>query len=187
MMSAAGAALPLGRMHRPLTPAELARRAEAADRAERRIAAQQIPGSGPGRAAHHQELPPAATPAGSDHDGETAPPARPASPAAGERNPPPPRREPDLPDGRLPRVIRDGAPVDEWVASDNGLRRWRPIVDRIEVTPLPDGGVLYEVTGARPLRIDAGMRAHLALCLMPESWRRVLDAAGVIEAAGVLP
>lgn len=132
---------------RPLTQAEIARRAEAlALRAAiqvRECAAE---------AAARDEIPPAT-----------------------ER----PRDEPE-PDARLPRVIRDGVPVDQWVASEGGLRRWRAIIDDFRVVPLPHGGVLIEIGGARAIRLDAALRAHLAMLLLPEEWRAALAAAGAL-------
>lgn len=50
----------------------------------------------------------------------------------------------------LPRVIRDGAPVDQWVRTESGLQRWRPIVDSWRIVAIPGGGRLIEISGARP-------------------------------------
>jgi len=66
----------------------------------------------------------------------------------------------------------DGAPVDVWVRTAHGLRRWRmPIVDHWSITALPDGARMIEISGSRPLRADAAVAAHLAWLLMPEEWR----------------
>ena len=78
------------------------------------------------------------------------------------------------------RLTLGGAPVDRWVPSERGLRRWRPIVDLVQVDPLPDGGVLIDGTGMRPLRLDAALRRHLAGLVLPDDWRAALEKAGVL-------
>lgn len=68
-------------------------------------------------------------------------------------------------EARLPRIVQDGAPVDRWVCTETGMRRWRPIVDQISVTPLPGGGRLFEIGRQFMIRLDAEQAAHLARLL----------------------
>lgn len=76
---------------------------------------------------------------------------------------------------RLPALIWAGTPVDRWVKSENGLRRWRPIVDHLDILELPDSGRLIDFGGRQPpLRVEAELAAHLAWLLMPEEWRTAL-------------
>lgn len=90
-----------------------------------------------------------------------------------EREPEPePAAEPV---GHLPRVIRDGAPVDRWVQTEHGLQRWRPIVGHLVVTALPCGGRMVEMSGGRAIRLEQSLAAHLAWLLMPEEWRVLLE------------
>lgn len=65
----------------------------------------------------------------------------------------------------LPLLIEGGAPVDLWVATEDGLRRWRPIIDRLIVTPLPGGARILQVAGFT-LRLDAETAAHIARLLV---------------------
>jgi hypothetical protein len=74
----------------------------------------------------------------------------------------------------------NGAPVDRWVPSENGLRRWRPILDTLLVTQLPGGGALLDGNGMGPLRLDAEMRRHVCRLLLPDDWRQILERAGVL-------
>lgn len=97
--------------------------------------------------------------------------------------PKPPSRDPArYPDGGtdnalpLPYIVREGAPVDVWVAVEDGIRRWRPVVDSWRITELPNDGRLLEISGARPLRADAEIAARLAWLFMPEAWRVQLGA-----------
>ena len=86
---------------------------------------------------------------------------------------------PDDSADRLPALIWRGEPIDRWVSSSHGLRRWRPIIDRIDVHDVGDGARLIEFSGARPLRLEKKLAEHLALLLMPEEWRQILANAGV--------
>lgn len=80
---------------------------------------------------------------------------------AGRNDPDPPPREFDP----------DGAPVDRWVASADGLVRWRPVIDRIEVIALPDGARLLRGPGLQA-RLESAEAAHLGRLLLPREGGR---------------
>jgi hypothetical protein len=60
--------------------------------------------------------------------------------------------------GPLPeRIEPDISPVDVWVMTETGLRRWRPIIDQLTVTPLPNGERILDIGGHR-LRLNEALR-----------------------------
>jgi hypothetical protein len=64
------------------------------------------------------------------------------------------------------RIEPEIAPVDVWVMTETGLRRWRPIIDQLTVTPLPNGERILDIGGHR-LRLNEATAAHVARLLYP--------------------
>jgi hypothetical protein len=64
------------------------------------------------------------------------------------------------------RLEPDISPVDVWVMTETGLRRWRPIIDQLTVTPLPNGERILDIGGHR-LRLNEALAAHVAKLLWP--------------------
>jgi hypothetical protein len=125
-------------MGAPLSPSEIARRAEvaAADRAA--------------NGALHQDEP-AAAEAWACADDCTHP----------------AHRHGVTPERALPsRIEPEIAPVDVWVMTETGLRRWRPIIDQLTVTPLPNGERILDIGGHR-LRLNKSLAADVARLLYP--------------------
>lgn len=57
------------------------------------------------------------------------------------------------------------SPMDQWTATDGGLRRWRPIIDTIEVIPLPNGERTLRM-GGNTCRLSRELAQHLGKLLM---------------------
>jgi hypothetical protein len=64
------------------------------------------------------------------------------------------------------RIEPEVFPVDVWVMTETGLRRWRPIIDQLTVTPLPNGERILDIGGHR-LRLNEALAAHVARLLYP--------------------
>jgi hypothetical protein len=124
-------------MGAPLSPSEISRRAEVA--AADRVA----------NGALHQDEPAAAAETWACADDCTHPAHRHVTP-----QPLPSRIEPEI------------APTDVWVMTETGLRRWRPIIDQLTVTPLPNGERILDIGGHR-LRLNKTLAAHVARLLYP--------------------
>ena len=67
-----------------------------------------------------------------------------------------------------------GQPADRWVVDGGGIARWRPQVDRLDVTDLGGGERVLVLTSGFRLTLDPACAAHLAMQLMPEEWRVAL-------------
>lgn len=151
-----------------LTAAEAARPARAAPVEQLRLQAGPVPADSVVR------LP--GLPPGSDPDYAPEPP----TPAPGGRTISEVEEAAHEDAARLPALIWAGTPVDRWVKSEHGLRRWRPIVDKVDIIALPDNGRLIEFGDRRPLRLDAELSAHIAWQLMPKEWQIALGAKGIV-------
>lgn len=57
------------------------------------------------------------------------------------------------------------SPMDQWIATDGALRRWRPIIDTIEVIPLPNGERTLRM-GGNTCRLSRELAQHLGKLLM---------------------
>lgn len=187
-MAINGALFPLRtRKPQPPTPAEIARRAEAIAReSAREIHNRAVTG-----AAHQDETPPALEPpalepASERHGGRGSDIFDPRSDKACLElqprpcgDPAPSAAAPRPLDDRVRRLTLDGAPPDCWVSAEHGVRRWHPVVDELDVSALPGGGLMLAGSGLRTHRFDAAMRRHLAWLAMPDEWREILEQAGV--------
>ncbi len=91
-----------------------------------------------------------------------------ASPRAAHETPPSPVTPAASPDRLL------GQPADRWVVDGGGIARWRPQVDRLDVTDLGGGERVLVLTSGFRLTLDPACAAHLAMQLMPEEWRVAL-------------
>lgn len=121
----------------PLSPAEIARRAEAAHRAP---AHKPITADNPGRAVLQAEAKlPYACP---DIDQDAIF---------------------DVPEAP-PKPFAERVQADIWVMTDEGLRRWRPFVDNFAVLALPEGGRTIEYNNVR-LHLTREQARHIARLL----------------------
>lgn len=175
--------VPRGKPQSPLNPAEIARRAEAAAHFNEVLARARAGGVHQGEPVSTISEPDGAsseTPAPEPRGEVVSDPPQPILPAPSAAGPPLRDVPESAADERLRRVTLDGAPVDRWVASPDGLRRWRPVIDDVTVTPIPGEGVMLGGSGMRPLRLDAELRRHFALLVVPEEWRAILEEAGAL-------
>lgn len=59
-------------------------------------------------------------------------------------------------------------PIDEWIITSTGLRRWRAIFDDVSVSRLPNGVRILNL-GRFELRLDAERAQHISRLLSDES------------------
>jgi hypothetical protein len=73
------------------------------------------------------------------------------------------------------RIEPDISPVDVWVMTETGLRRWRPIIDQLTVTPLPNGERILDIGGHRLRRMSRSSCGPPSIGREDEPPRRLSD------------
>jgi hypothetical protein len=76
------------------------------------------------------------------------------------------------------RLIAAGAAPDMWMTGTNGLVRWRPMSDHLDVVALPGGWRVLSVNGYR-LKLSPEAADHLAELLRSRPKQATAEAAAV--------
>ncbi len=65
------------------------------------------------------------------------------------------------------RPFYGGEPVDTWIMTDEGLRRWVPLIHNFSIVKLPNGGRMIEA-GNNRYRFTREQARHIARLLVEE-------------------